>query len=94
MSKQILSFVATAAVLLCQQAHAYNEDGHEVAATVAYTDDSRQAVIEAEQNNTRTERVHLTSQYFRDVGRINRERAVMAAFRLAMILESTVDAHE
>ncbi|MCG8404137.1 MAG: S1/P1 nuclease [Phycisphaerales bacterium] len=69
---------------------AWVDEGHEIAATFAYTDDILEAVVEAEENDDRLERIQLPGQYFRDAGRVNRERAVLAAFRLALLLDSAV----
>ena len=67
------------------------QEGHDVAGQYAYSEDILQAVIEAELSGDPMERVDLSDEYFCHAGRINRQRAVMAAFRPGVLLESLVE---
>lgn len=71
-------------------AETWISEGKVVATTFAYTPDIIAALLKAETTGDAMERIELSDQYFADAGRINRERAVKAAFRLGVLLESSI----
>lgn len=69
------------------------QESVEIAQSFAYSSAIRDSIFEAERTGRRMERVRLSNSYKREAGQISRERAIMAGFRLAFLIDTIFGHH-